>query len=194
MSRDNKDAYLYKLRKNNILNWISDLEEINTYKSVLTECTPNSTLSIESGIVKISPSNRYISHKYVPHVKHGFNFQELSIIMKYKIIEFEDKYGEVNLSDNELYELKQIVYEYNRILCSDLNMEDKKKLIHLEQSAEVLHYLLTPSVVLNNLVNGWCNLTFTNGDMRKKDYCTIFTYEQINILEKVNKSIQLNLK
>lgn len=188
-NKDSVKAFLYKLRRNNILTWIERLQDINRYKDILSECVFDSILSVDSGVVRIEPSGHYIGHRFAPYVKHGIKFYELAIIMKYEIVEFEYKYGDIPLYDFELEELKQIVYLYNRKISSDLDINDKKNLIHLEDTAEVLHYLLAPSVILNSKVNGWCTLTFTQEDNKKKDYCTIFTEEQINLLERVNKLI-----
>jgi ferritin len=69
-------------------------------------------------------------------------------------------------------------------------MKDKKKLMRLKQSSEVLSHLLTPSVILRSEVNNWCSLTFTNSDNKAIDYCTLFAEEQIKVLERVNQSIQ----
>jgi hypothetical protein len=185
-----KNSFLYKIRKNNILNWVYDLEEIIKYKDILNTCNFNSTLEIESGIVKINPIGRYLSHKFVDHVKRGFNFYELCIVMKHKIISFESYYGMFNLSEEDIEKVKQIIYKYNRLVFDKLDINDKKKLIHIEQTAEVLHYMLVPSVILENIENGWCSLTFTVDNNKKKDYCTIFSVEELELLEKVNKLIQ----
>ena len=184
-----KDAYLYRLRGNRILNWIDDLQYVNRYKRILKECTLSSTLEFESGIVRIDPIGTYIGHKFVPHVKSGFSFYELSVIMRYEIIKFEDEYGEILLSENEIEELKQIIYMYNRMKHDKLDMSDRKKLIHLEQSSIVLYYLLASSVILKSEMNGWCSLTFTVQGEVKKEYCTIFNEEQIKLLERVSMAI-----
>ena len=138
---DRRFAYLYKLRKNNVLNWVETLEDIIKYKEILKKCSLTSKLSVVNGIVSIDSGRYYISHKFVPHVKAGFNFDDLAIIMRYEIIKFEDEYGEVNISETDIYKLKKIIYKFNKIKYSDLDMEDKKLLIHLEDSALILQYL-----------------------------------------------------
>lgn len=190
VNNSKKDAYLYRLRGNSILNWVEDLKDINKYKRIIKECTLSSEFEIESGIVKINPNGYYIGHKFVPQIKAGFNFQQISTIMKFKIIEFESLYGKVNISNEEIEDLQKIVYEYNQTLFINLDMSDNKKLIHLKDTAEVLSYVMVPSIILKNEKNGWCTLTFTKNDNNIKDYCTIFTEEQIKILQKVNNSIR----
>lgn len=192
-SKEDKYAYLYKLRRNNILNWTEDLINISKYKKILKECSLASTLTIESGIVKINPIGCYIGHKFVPHVKVGFNFYEIATILKSKIVEFENEYGELSLNDEDIYKLRQIIYKFNRTKSIKLDMADKKQLTHLEQSAEVLYYLLSGGVIFEKQINGWCTLTFSNTDTRK-DYCTIFDEDEIELLETINKAIKTDNK
>lgn len=190
INNSKKDAYLYRLRENNILNWVGNLKDINRYKRIIKECPPSSEFEIERGIVKINPYGYYISHKFVPHIKAGFNFQQISTIMEFKIIEFESLYGKVNIPDKEIEDLEKIVYRYNQTLFRDLDMSDNKKLIHLKDTAEVLSYITLPSIILKNETNGWCTLTFTKDSNKIKDYCTIFTGDEIATLQKVNNSIR----
>lgn len=177
---------LCKLRSNTVLSWIGKLEKINKYKEIMQECTLGSTLEVESGIVKINPSGKYIGHELAPQVKAGFNIHEIVTIMKYKTIKFESVYGEVGLSDEDIEGTKQLIYMYNR---KRNNTMDNKEFIHLEQTSEVLYYLLQPSIKLKKEINGWCSLIFTNENNLKKEYCTIFNEEQIELLERVSASL-----
>lgn len=192
LNKDIKDAYIHRLSGNIILAWVDALSNVNRYKEILKECPISSTLEVESGIVKINTAGRYISHKFAPHVLAGFSFYELSVIMRYEIIAFEDEYGEVLLSDSDIEGLKQIAYIYNRAKIGKLDMSDRKRLIHLDQTSKVLNRLLTPSIILENRGNGWCSLTFTAAGHIQKDYCTILTKEQLDLLERVNRSIKGN--
>lgn len=184
-----KDLFVSKLRRNSILTWIEKLEDVNKYKEILRDSSISSTLHIESGIVRVDPSGRYLSHRFVPHVKNGFSFVELSVILRHYVLSFEDEYGVVLLSDNDISSLKNIVYKYNRTVHGKIDMTDKKKLIHIDQSAEVLYYLITSKVIFKAEINGWCTLTFVNNNNSRNEYCTIFTEEEISVLEKVNRSL-----
>lgn len=183
-----KDAWLYSLRKNNILIWVAELESVTRFSDILNTCPVNSTLEIESGIVKIEPNGRYIGHQFVPHVNAGFGFSEISILLRSRIIEFEDEYGKINLSEKDLHNLRQLVYQFNRQVPT-VDISDKNKLNQLEQSAEVLYYLLSRRIILDTQGNGCCSLIFTLNNNSRKDYCTIFTEEQIALLKRVNNSI-----
>lgn len=184
-----RDAYLYRLRGNHIIVWADELRDINEFKSVIRKTPASSTLRIESGIVRVDPCGFYLPHYFAPLVEAGFSFNELVTVMMSRIVSFEHEYGKVELSSDELEDLKSIVYFYNRAKSYKLNIQDKKFLIHLESSAEVLYYLLAKTITLTAIYNGWCSLDFTNGGNTRKDYCTIFSDEQIKLLEKVNRSI-----
>lgn len=189
-ARESKDAFVHNLRKNDVLNWTSRLGDILEYKNILEECDPLSTLELQNGIVKVMPSGKYIGHKYTPHVKAGFTFSDMSILMRSEILLFEEEYGEVLLTPNDISRLNEIVYRYNRTAFDRLDMSDAKKLIHLKQSAMCLHFLLATTIRVKNQGNGWCTLTFKNSNYSTKDLCTIFTDEEMELLEKVNKSLQ----
>lgn len=188
-----RDAWLHRLRGNRVLGWVEEFEDVSRYSEILDTCPINSTLEIESGIVKINPMNgsasRYIGHRFVPHVKAGFSFQEVATVLKAKIVEFEHEYGKVEMTSEDIYNLKQLVYQFNQAV-SAVDFSDRKRLIHLEHSAEVLYYLLTPRVVFSAGRNGWCSLVFLVSGDKGKDYCTIFSEEQIKLLERVSASIQ----
>lgn len=190
LESNERDLFKYRLRKNSVLTWADEYLDIIQYLDILSDCNVFSTLSVESGIVKVMPEERYLSHKFVPHVNRGLSLSELIIILKYKVNDFIFKYGDIKLNINDIELLKQIIYKYNNTVHNRLDLSDKKLLIHLESSAIVLYYLLTSKVILTNLVNGWCSLEFTVNNS-KKEYCTIFTVDEIVLLEKVNKSIQV---
>ncbi|MEO2202178.1 hypothetical protein ABGV42_00285 [Paenibacillus pabuli] len=185
-----KDAYLYGLRKNSILNWTEELRKIVQYKDILKEVSFFSTLALQNGIVKIEPSGRYIGHKYAPLVKSGFTFTEIAVLLKSEIAFFENEYGEVNLATHEIDKLNEVAYKYNRILTSNLDMNDEVKLNRLSQTASVLFFTLANSVTLKAQSNGSCTLTFANDNNKTNEYNTIFSEEEILLLEKVNDSIK----
>jgi hypothetical protein len=187
-TKKDKDAWLHNLRKNSVLTWVEELENVLKYKDILDTAPLSSSLETESGIVKIVPGNRYIGHTFIPYFKAGFTFLEVSVLLRARIVLFESQYGKIILSDKEIYNLKELVYQFNRQFSS-VDMLDKKKLIHLEHSAEVLYYLMGTTITLDAQTNGCCTLTFTNGGITTKDYCTIFTEDQIRLLTKVNNSI-----
>lgn len=184
-----RDSRRFSLRRNDILNWVEKLEKVSQYLDILKSVPMTSTLEIESGIVKIAPNNRYIGHEFVPLVKEGFSFVELSTILRSEVVKFNFDYGQISLDDKDLYALKQVVYQYNRLVTSAA-IYDNKEFSRLHQSSEVLYYLLSKSIILTAQVNGCCSLYFTKGGNSVKEYCTIFSEEQIKLLERVNSVIQ----
>jgi hypothetical protein len=183
-----KDAWSHNVRKNSVLTWVEELENVLKYKDILDTAPLSSYLETESGLVKVVPINRYIGHTFMPYFKAGFTFLEVSVLLRARIVLFESEYGKVVLSEKEIHDLRHLMYQFNRQFVS-ANMSDKKKLMHLEQSAEVLYYVLGSTITMDFQINGWCTLTFANNGNSTKDYCTIFTEDQIRLLTKVNNSI-----
>lgn len=182
-----RDAYLHNLRGNSILRWTEDLKKVNRYREILKECSPFSTLEVENGIVRIYPSGRSLSHEFVPHVNAKLSFFEITVIMKHKILTIEDRYGRTNLSDEDIDSLQRIVFRYNRDKSSELDMADKGKLKHLEDTSMVLYYTLIRGVKLESTGGGGCTIMF--GDLTTKEYQTILDENQIELLQEVNISI-----
>lgn len=185
-----KDLYLYSLRKNSILTWADKLRDIIRYKEILNEVSFFSTLNLQNGIVKIEPSGRYIGHEYAPLVKSGFTFSEIAILLKSEIVLFENEFGEPTLTLHDIDKLDEVVYKYNRMISSNLDMTDEKKLDHLKQTATVLHFTLAKSITLKAQTSGFCTLTFAHDNNKTSEFCTIFSEEEILLLEKVNNSIK----
>lgn len=185
------------IRSNSVLSFIKELNDVVSYKIILKEFNEDSVLSVVSGIVKINNGVTYIGYEFVPFIKYGCTFKELCTVLRFKIISFEHSYGDVIitnadstsklLSEEDRLSIEESGYYFN-VLCHKSEYANKE-LIHLEQSSEVLHYLLCGSVLLKNITNGWCSLMFKENMHLVKEYCTIFSYEQIKVLEKLNNMI-----
>lgn len=186
----NEDSFKYNLRKNNILSWIDKYEKYIKFKEIIQTCGIESNVKIESGILNINFGERFLGYEFVPYIKSNMSFIELLIILKSKVIDFENSYGNIFIDNNKLDMLKKLVYYYNRKI-SLIDIEDKKTLIHLDNSSIVLHYALINKVHLIKQVNNWCTLRFSINN-EKIDYCTIFSEEQIELLEYINKLINQN--